>query len=320
MENHHAYSPEKEIGQGSVLGGISGALFGAMVGAVPYALILAHQRPALDSTSVWEGLGLVGGYCASLGYRGLKGRRSTRMAYAAVALCVIVAIAVAHLAVEMYAIRESACGVHPALAAGRCLLLPERLKNTALGLLLGLVGAWSARPYLLWYTDPAHAVRKFGEKVLTAPAVRLELPRKFIVRNRRKKERIGGALCTLLFVGFLAVSLAAFDPVEEQNWLLFCVCTSTIGALGGIYVVLCCRNCRMEVDGEYLRYVNAVGRARDFYTGDVYGLGRSPLTGTYKLFDREGWLLGWFDPALENGTLLVQYLRDHGIGWGAGMK
>lgn len=134
----------------------------------PYTLILAHQRPALDSTSVWEGLGLTVGYCACLGYRGLKGRRSTIVAYTVVTLSIIVAIAVAHLAAEMYANREAACGVQLTLAAGHLLLL-ERLKSMAFGLCLGLIGAWSGRSYLLWYTDPARAVRTFGEKVLAAP-------------------------------------------------------------------------------------------------------------------------------------------------------
>lgn len=319
MGDHCAYSPEKEIGQGSVLLGVFGALLGAAAGAVPYALILAHQRPALDSTSVWEGLGLTVGYCACLGYRGLKGRRSTIVAYTVVTLSIIVAIAVAHLAAEMYANREAACGVQLALAAGY-LLLPERLKSMAFGLCLGLIGAWSGRSYLLWYTDPARAVRTFGEKVLAAPAVRQELPRKFTVRNGRQRKRMGGALCALLFAGFLAAAFAAFDPVEERSWLLFCICIFAPGTVGGIYSVLNCRNYRLEVDGEYLRYVNALGRARDFYTGDIYGLGRSPLTGAYKLFDKEGWLLGWFDPVLENGMLLVQYLRDRGIGLGARTK
>ena len=79
-------------------------------------------------------------------------------------------------------------------------------------------------------------------------------------------------------------------------------------------------NYRLEVEGEYLRYVNPLSRVQEFYVCDIYGLGRSPLTGVYKFYDREGWLLGWFDPALENGALLVQYLRGHGIGLGVKMQ
>ena len=36
----------------------------------------------------------------------------------------------------------------------------------------------------------------------------------------------------------------------------------------------------------------------------------------YTLRRREGWLLGWFDPAMENGAALVRYLREHGAGLG----
>lgn len=314
------YSPEREIPQGSVGGGILGALLGAAAGAIPYGLIRIWQLPDLGTTDLWEALGLIVGYCACVGYRGLKGRRSTVTGAVIIVLSAAAAFVCANLAAELYTLSVALSGRDALLAAIHKLIAPERRMGLAVGFVWGLVGVWSARSYLLWYTAPERAVRKYGEAVLQQTFSRQELPQAFTVRSRNRWMSLGGVLCALLFSALLAAAVTAFDPAEEGGWLLLCVCLCPLGTVGGIWSALRRWNCRLEVIGEYLRYVSAVGSAREFYVRDIYGLGRSALTGVYKFYDREGWFLGWFDPDLENGTLLVQYLRERGIGLGVQPK
>lgn len=319
MGDHCAYSPEKEIGQGSVLLGVFGALLGAAAGAVPLYVDFGASK---TSAGQYKRLGGIRAYGWLLRVPGLSGTEGPpfhdrgvygrdAVYYSGNSRC---SFGSGNVCKQRSCLRRSAhFGCRPPAVAGAI----EKygfwpVPGTDWRLVWAVL---SALVYRSGACGPNIWRESFG-----SPAVRQELPRKFTVRNGRQRKRMGGALCALLFAGFLAAAFAAFDPVEERSWLLFCICIFAPGTVGGIYSVLNCRNYRLEVDGEYLRYVNALGRARDFYTGDIYGLGRSPLTGAYKLFDKEGWLLGWFDPVLENGMLLVQYLRDRGIGLGARTK
>ena len=99
----------------------------------------------------------------------------------------------------------------------------------------------------------------------------------------------------------------------------YCACLCPFGVVGGIWSALRRWNCRWEINGEYLLYVDALNRKRDFYVRDIRGLSRNALTGVYQLYDEEGWLLGWFDPVLENSAFLIQYLRERGVGLETGM-
>lgn len=313
-------SAEQPLPQGSVFAGILGAFLGAGIGAIPYGLFQLWRLPGFESTELWEALGLVSGYCACLGYRGLKGRRSTVAGIGIILISVAFSLACTSLLAELYAAGAACCDADSVLAAMRNLIAPGRRMGFATGLLWGMLGVWSARSYLLWYTAPARAVQKYGEAVLQSPPSWQKLPQAFLIRSKHRWMSLGGILCALLFGALLAVSLTAFDPVKERGWLLLCGCLCPLGIAGGIWSALRRWNCRLEVEGEYLRYISTVGRAREFYVRDIYGLGRSPLTGVYKFYDREGWILGWFDPSLENSTLLIQYLRERGIGLGVETK
>ena len=315
--NQNAYNPEQELPQGSVLFGFAGAFFGAAIGVIPYGAALLFYDPSMDNREVWESLGLIVGYCACLGYRGMRGRRSTATAYVVVALCALLTMTAANAVTELHTLISA--GARLNIETLRSLLKAQWWTGTAVGAAFGMLGIWSARPFLLWYTDIDAAVRKYGEQVFKASAQHQMLPQTFTVQNSRRKD-VTAVVCSILFGALLVISAFAFDPVEERNWLTISFLIYPPCIVGSVYTLLCRRNYRLEAEGEYLCYTNAFGIQRDFYAGDIYGWGRSPLTGNYKLYDREGWLLGWFGPEMENSTLLIQYLREHGIGSGAEMK
>lgn len=309
-----AYSPELSNPKGSIPGGVLGAFLGAIVGAVPYEAALILQGTDFIGTELWEVTGLVAGYCACLGYRGLRGRRSTSMAYVSVMAAAALVLIGANLAAELYAAGMPAGGMDAVLNAVRRMLGPERRVGLAVGVFWGLLGVWSARQYLLWYTNPALAAEKYGEAVFREPVFRGTVPERFAVRSKHRWMSVFGLLCAVLFGVLLAVAVLAFDPVTERNWLILCVCLCPLGVIGGVWSALRRWNCRIEVERECLLYVDALGRKRDFYVREIRGMSRSALTGVYQLYDGEGWPLGWFDPVLENGTFLIQYLRERGIG------
>lgn len=311
-------NPEQELPRGSLVLGCLGALFGALVGAVPYGVALAVDSSYAADTDLWETMGFLTGYCACVGYQGFRGRRSAAAAYGIVILASLLALAGANLIAELYA--RGAWDAAQLAAALRELLGSEKQKDFAVGLFFALLGVWSVRRYLLWYTDIETAIRKYGGEILNAPTAGQPVPRRFTVRNNNRREGILAGSCAVFFAALLVVSVVAFDPVEDRNWLVFSLCFYPVLTAGGIYALLRQRNYRLEVEGEYLRCTNAFGIRRDFYAGDIHGLGRSPYAGHYQLFDREGWLLGWFDPEMENGALLVRYLRHHGVGLGAKTK
>ena len=315
--NQNAYNPEQELPQGSVLFGFAGAFFGAAIGVIPYGAALLFYDPSMDNREVWESLGLIVGYCACLGYRGMRGRRSTATAYVVVALCALLTMTAANAVTELHTLISA--GARLNIETLRSLLKAQWWTGTAVGAAFGMLGIWSARPFLLWYTDIDAAVRKYGEPAFKAPVRHQMLPQTFTVQNSRRRDVAAGA-CSVLFGALLVISVFAFDPVEERGWLAVSFLVYPPCIAGSVYTLLCRQNYRLEAEGEYLCYTNAFGIQRDFYAGDIYGWGRSPLTGNYKLYDREGWLLGWFGPEMENSTLLIQYLREHGIGSGAEMK
>lgn len=306
------YDPERPLPRGSLFRGCLGALLGALAGAIPYGFALMVDSAYAADTDLWEAVGFFAGYCACVGYQGFRGRRSTAAAYGIVITAVLVTLAGANLAAEVYTL--GAWGAPQIMAALGRVLGPEKRKGFAVGLFFAFLGVWSVRRYLLWYTDIETAIRKYGEELLNAPAAQGPLPRRFTVRNSNRREGIVAGLCAAFFAALLVVSVVAFDPVEDRNWLVFSLCFYPLLIAAGIYALLRQRNYRLEVEGEYLCYTNAFGIRRDFYAGDIYGLGRSPYAGHYQLFDREGWRLGWFDPEMENGALLVRYLRRRGIG------
>lgn len=309
-----AYIPELSAPRGSIPCGVLGALLGAIVGAVPYEAVLIIQGPDFVGTELWEVTGLIAGYCACLGYRGLHGRRSTSVAYMSVMAVAVLVLVMANLAAELYAVGMPMGDTDAVLSAVRRMLGPERRVGLAVGVLWGLLGVWSARQYLLWYTNPALAAGKYGEAVFREPVFRGTVPERFVVRSRHRWVGLFGLLGAVLFGALLAAAVLAFDPITDRNWLILCVCLCPLGVIGGVWSALRRWNCRIEVDREYLLYVDALGRKRDYYVREIRGMSRSALTGVYQLYDGEGWLLGWFDPVLENSAFLIQYLRERGIG------
>lgn len=139
-----AYSPELSNPKGSIPGGVLGALLGAIVGAVPYEAALMIQGQEFTGTELWEVTGLVAGYCACLGYRGLRGRRSTSVAYVSVMAAAALVLIGANLAAELYAAGMPTDGMDAVLSAVRRMLGPERRAGLAAGVLWGLLGVWSA--------------------------------------------------------------------------------------------------------------------------------------------------------------------------------
>ena len=313
-----SFTPELPLSDGSAAGGLLGALLGAAAGAIPYGVAMVLQKSDFSSTDLWQVLGLVVGYCACIGYRGLRGRRSTSVGYVTVLAAAVFVLLGTNLAVELYAAGLPVEHVDAVGEAVCRMVQEERRTGLAIGVLCGLLGVWSARQYLLWYTDPVLALGKYGEAVFQEPVFAETLPETFVVRSKHRWMSLLEFLCGVLFGALLVVAVLEFDPDTERNWLILCVCLCPFGVAGGLWSALRRWNCRLEIEREYLLYVDAFGRKRDFYVRDIRGLGRNVLTGVYQLYDGEGWLLGWFDPGMENGTFLIQYLRKRGIGSKAG--
>lgn len=317
MANAGYRGPEEPLSQGSVLSGILGAALGALLGALPLFFLTLYLSPAVREADAWNGFGLLSGYCACLGYRGFRGRRSTAVAWSVVGTFSTLAVVGSILIADAYSCCEQTAvfRLQSALALlSSWMWLRARLPALGIGLTAALAGILGAARYILWYTDPRKALRKYGGKVFETPKTRLTVPPKFIVRGESRFEGVLGALGAVIFGVLLVLSWAAFDAPGDRGWLLGTSVGCSLAVIASLYTILRRRNCRVEVDGECLRYVDALGRETDFYVGDIQGLGRSVLTGNYQFCDGEGRTLGWFSPELKNGKMLVQYLRERRIG------
>lgn len=172
--------------RGSLLLGSLGALLGALIGAIPWVLVSTF-------TGFFVGwLGFLVGYAACLGYRALGGLRSTRAAMTVILLVSVLALLGADLASNMLVLctdpgwQRSAAryGIPVARLAFDSLMMPENwhliLPNLLVGMLIGLLGVFSARLHVLKYTDPEKAAQLEAAKVPlrnAAPAsTGLELP------------------------------------------------------------------------------------------------------------------------------------------------
>lgn len=333
MENGTLQNETEQNGsasRGSVILGIVGALAGAVVGAVPWFL-------ASTFTSFFIGwLGFLIGWAAAYGYRTLHGRKSYGIAMTTVVLCSVAALVLADFASNMYQLCTDAdwklaariYGIPVAKLAAVSIIDPENLgvilPNLAIGLVIGLLGVFSASSHVRQYTNPGQVqVPVQGQPVpgafygparsWAAPAsTGLQLPEQFTVRAP-KRTLATGIVSAVLFGGLVVLSLVAAFIDGMDAAFLFTV--PVFGALLALSVVLILqgKNWRLEVKGDWLYAYTPTGRLTRFHASDIVGVSVSTLTGYAKLKGRDGSVLFKYTNIMENQPLLMQYLAEHNV-------
>jgi|GEM_PF-775899 len=314
-----------EPGGGSLLMGIVGALLGALIGVIPWYLASRY----LNFFIGW--LGFLVGYAASYGYRLLKGKRSTGVAMAVV----IIASCLAFMAADMVSNISALCakpnwaalaasyGMNPIEFAYRVLTLPDNIKlvlpNLLIGMGIGVLGVFSARPQIVKYTDPQNANRMAaasnpssatqyagpdGVYQATAPA---SMPDSFEVRYPRSSTIIYAAIAIVL-LGFGCMMLIGANG--EDDYVL-----SVIFLLPMLLMLWMTINSasRLQVANGHFTSFGLFGRKRDFEINDI---GHAHVSGRgaqrrVTLFDRDGRPLAGCQSSMRGFATLMDYITGH---------
>lgn len=309
--------------EGSYPLGLLGALLGAVVGAVPWFLASTFANFFIG----W--LGFLVGWCACWGYRKFHGARRTGYAMTVIILCSILAVVLSEFASNMYMIctdfewQRSAryMGVSVYRLAAEVLMMRENLQyilpNLVIGLLIGGLGIFSARRQVLEYTDPEKASQLATngtvayQQAVTA-TTGMPLPYSFAVQMNKSARRIGrillwvagGLMALFVILGIATDSLGEVLPVA----LMLCL----ILVVEGVLLQRINKRCRLEIEGEHLRFTNRRGKSAEFSAGDIASV--SVTNGLQRvLYDREGRVLAKINNNMENLILFNQYLIEHNI-------
>lgn len=321
---------EAPVSEGSVFLGIVGALLGAITGAIPWFL-------ASTFTSFFIGwLGFLIGWAAAYGYRTLHGRRSYGLAMTTVVVCSVIALVLADFASNMYILctdeewQRTAWfyGISVAELAAVSIVDPDNLgvilPRLAMGLLIGMLGVFSASAHVRKYTNPGEVRAPFQGQQLpnsfstlnrswAAPAsTGLQLPQQFTVRAPGR-NLVFGIVLAVLFGLFFLFSLMVGTLAEEAEAGIFlgilCLCMLALSAV----LILQGKNWRLEVDGEWLNGYTLTGRLTRFHVSEIAGVSISTMTGYAKLQGRDGRVLFKYTNIMKNQPLLMQYLAEHNI-------
>lgn len=321
---------EAPVKQGSALMGILGALAGALVGAIPWFL-------ASTFASFFVGwLGFLVGVAACCGYKLLGGKKSTRFAMVTVIVCSLLALFAAEIVSWMYVLCSDPdwqadaawYGIPVARMAWESICMPDNwgiiLPNMLMGMVIGLLGIFSARQKIMAYTEPERAARlarpvepAASQAAQANEAVGFAVPGSFTVTDKKWVKvlvRVIGVACILGF-GLMLVGVIASSVDDPQDWtaaetVIFSIVALCLMALGVVIFAQARR--RLVVEEEIFRYLPAFGGARTFSAADIAGM-RISANGR-RLIGREGQVLARFEDNQENSVLLLQYLSQHGVG------
>ena len=321
---------EAPVKQGSALMGILGALAGALVGAIPWFL-------ASTFASFFVGwLGFLVGVAACCGYKLLGGKKSTRFAMVTVIVCSLLALFAAEIASWMYVLCSDPdwqadaawYGIPVARMAWESICMPDNwgiiLPNMLMGMVIGLLGIFSARQKIMAYTEPERAARlarpvepAASQAAQANEAVGFAVPGSFTVTDKKWVKvlvRVIGVACILGF-GLMLVGVIASSVDDPQDWtaaetVIFSIVALCLMALGVVIFAQARR--RLVVEEEIFSYLPAFGGARTFSAADIAGM-RISANGR-RLIGREGQVLARFEDNQENSVLLLQYLSQHGVG------
>ena len=126
--------------------------------------------------------------------------------------------------------------------------------------------------------------------------------------------RRGGSMWVLALI-FLVVfgGVSVWQTVqtglaESRNILI----AGVFSVLAGIVLLLDCKNHRLEVDGEQLRYTSMFGQSVSFRAEEIGGVGFDFLE-NLKLLTADGRLLARLERGMTNYQMLLHYLEDHHV-------
>lgn len=316
-------APEK---QGSRVLGITGALAGALIGAIPWFLVSAFASFFVG----W--LGFLVGYAACLGYRKLGGYRSTGFATVVVIFSSIAALLISDFASNMLMLctdsswQRSAAryGISVFQLAFDSLMMPENwgliLPNLIIGMLIGMLGVFSARSQILHYTDPEKAAkiaaaypRPLGAQPVSTG---LALPQQFTVASPKIAKAAAWiviVLCGIIILLPVILSLIFGGPEDFSVFSVIGISSLFLAALG-VWLVITTRNRRLEVDGEQLCFYSATGKPTHFQAQDIANVSISMFNGACTLYGHDNKVLAKLLGNMKNIMLLKQYLAEHNIG------
>lgn len=320
---------EAPVKQGGALMGILGALAGALVGSIPWFL-------ASTFASFFVGwLGFLVGVAACYGYKLLGGKKSTRFAMVTVIACSIFALFAAEIASWMFVLCSDPdwqadaawYGISVARLAWESIWMPDNwgiiLPNMLMGMVIGLLGVFSARQKIIAYTEPERAeqfARSFEPAASQAAQANqsagFAVPASFTVTDKKWVKvlvRVIGVFCILCF-GLMLVGIVGDAVDNPQDWtaaeaVIFPVISLGLMALG--IVIFAQARRKLVVEGGTLSYLPAFGGARTFSVSDIAGM-RIRTNGRC-LIGRDGAVLARFEDNQENSVLLLQYLSQHGV-------
>ena len=295
---------EAPVKQGSALMGILGALARAQMGAITCFL-------ASTFASFFVGwLGFLVGVAACYGYKLLGGKKSTRFAMVVVVICSIFALFAAEIAAWMYVLCSDPdwqadaawYGIPVARMAWESIWMPDNwgiiLPNMLIGMVIGLLGVFSARQKVIAYTEPERAARlarpvepAASQAAQANEAVGFAVPGSFTVTDKKWVKvlvRVIGVVC-ILFFGLLLVGIVADSVDNPQDWTaaetaIFSVMALLLMAMGVVIFAQARRKLVIE-DGTF-SYLPAFGGVRTFAAADIAGM-RISANGR-RLVGREG--------------------------------
>lgn len=309
--------------EGSYPLGLLGALLGAAAGSIPWFLASTFANFFIG----W--LGFLVGLCACWGYRKFRGARRTGYAMTVIILSSILAVVLSEFASNMYILctdhgwqrsaRHMGISVYR-LAAESLVMrenLPYILPNLAMGLLIGGLGIFSARRQVLEYTDPEKAARLAAAgttafQQASAATTGMPLPYSFTVRVNKSVRKIGRALLWAAggLMALFAILGIATDSLAEILPIALFLCLILVAE--GLLIQRLNNHCRLEIEGEHLRFTNRRGKTLAFSAGDIASVSVSNSLQRV-LYDREGRVLAKINNNMENLILLNQYLSERNV-------
>ena len=321
--------PEIPEDKGSVPLGVIGALLGALVGAVPWFLVSSF-------TGFYVGwLGFLVGWASAFGYRKLKGRKSFRLAIAAVVICSLLALVAAEYGSYLYMLCTDPdvqliadlYGISVTRLAFEVLLSSEVfediLPSLAVGLLIGGLGILSVGKYVRQYTDPEMAAeidRRLQAQLAQGgrmtyntlgnfQSTGLALPRRFTVGMGRGRKTAITVLAVIVFVLVAAMLvLGGALAADGDTQSLTVVLVLGVVLVAAMAFALIKMRQHIDVDGDYL-----LVKGQAIGAWDIAGVSMTQLNGAVKLYGRDNRVLAQFSGAMDNAPLMMQWLREHNI-------
>lgn len=126
--------------------------------------------------------------------------------------------------------------------------------------------------------------------------------------------RRGGSMWVLALIFLVAFGgVSVWQTVqtglaESRNILI----AGVFSVLAGIVLLLDCKNHRLEVDGEELRYTSMFGQTTSFRVEEIGGVGLDFLE-NLKLLTADGKLLARLERSMTHYETLLHYLENHHV-------